>query len=78
MIATAVPLFSKVENRGLDPRPAIKTPAWGPEHKGVRVPACSPLSRPRFSILDSRFRTIVDLAVHVPADHLRAHPLNRS
>ena len=37
MIAVAVPLFSQVPERGgaQDPRPAIKAPAWGPEHKGV-------------------------------------------
>lgn len=30
-----VPSFSKIPNRGLDPRPAIKEPVWGPEQQGV-------------------------------------------
>ncbi|KAI0330109.1 LuxS/MPP-like metallohydrolase [Cubamyces sp. BRFM 1775] len=32
-----VPLFSKIANRGLDPRPAFKHDAWGPEHMGTVV-----------------------------------------
>lgn len=30
-----VPLFSKIENRGLDPRPSLKEPAWGEAEQGV-------------------------------------------
>ena len=42
-------LFSKIPHRGLDPRPAIKQPAWGPEHKGVSASprASRPLLRAR-------------------------------
>ncbi|KAI0658946.1 LuxS/MPP-like metallohydrolase [Cubamyces menziesii] len=32
-----IPLFSKIANRGLDPRPAFKNDAWGPEHMGTVV-----------------------------------------
>ncbi|KAH9896624.1 LuxS/MPP-like metallohydrolase [Cubamyces lactineus] len=32
-----VPVFSKIANRGLDPRPAFKNDAWGPEHMGTVV-----------------------------------------
>lgn len=30
-----VPLFSPIKNLGLDPRPVITTPVWGPEEQGV-------------------------------------------
>ena len=30
-----VPSFSKIVNRGLDPKPAFKEPSWGPEQQGV-------------------------------------------
>ncbi|KAK7686016.1 hypothetical protein QCA50_010827 [Cerrena zonata] len=32
-----VPLFSKIENRGLDPRPSLKEPAWGEAEQGTVV-----------------------------------------
>ncbi|KAH9941260.1 LuxS/MPP-like metallohydrolase [Epithele typhae] len=37
LAACAVPLFSKIPDRGLDPAPAITAPVWGPEHKGTLV-----------------------------------------
>lgn len=30
-----VPLFSPINNLGLDPRPVITTPIWGAEEQGV-------------------------------------------
>ena len=30
-----VPLISPIKNLGLDPRPVIATPIWGPEEQGV-------------------------------------------
>ncbi|RPD65209.1 LuxS/MPP-like metallohydrolase [Lentinus tigrinus ALCF2SS1-6] len=35
LTAMVVPSFSKIENRGLEPRPALKEPSWGPEQQGV-------------------------------------------
>ncbi|KAI0674093.1 LuxS/MPP-like metallohydrolase [Trametes maxima] len=35
LASLVVPHFSRIPNRGLDPRPAFKTDAWGPEHTGT-------------------------------------------
>ncbi|KAI0718393.1 LuxS/MPP-like metallohydrolase [Cerioporus squamosus] len=37
LTSMAVLSFSKVANRGLDPRPAVKEPSWGPEQQGVMI-----------------------------------------
>ncbi|KAI0764784.1 LuxS/MPP-like metallohydrolase [Fomes fomentarius] len=37
LTAMVVPSFSKIPNRGLDPRPAIKEPVWGPEQRGTVI-----------------------------------------
>ncbi|OSD07763.1 LuxS/MPP-like metallohydrolase [Trametes coccinea BRFM310] len=35
LTALVVPHFSKIPNRGLNPRPAVKDGVWGPEHMGT-------------------------------------------
>ncbi|CDO75620.1 hypothetical protein BN946_scf184840.g3 [Trametes cinnabarina] len=35
LISLVVPRFSKIPNRGLNPRPAFKDDVWGPEHMGT-------------------------------------------
>ncbi|KAI0646092.1 LuxS/MPP-like metallohydrolase [Trametes meyenii] len=37
LTSLVVPCFSKIPNRGLDPRPAFKTDAWGLEHTGTLI-----------------------------------------
>ncbi|TCD63052.1 hypothetical protein EIP91_006039 [Steccherinum ochraceum] len=32
-----VPLFSRIANRGLDPRPCLQQPAWGPDQMGTII-----------------------------------------
>ncbi|THH18538.1 hypothetical protein EUX98_g8939 [Antrodiella citrinella] len=37
LTSMTVPIFSRILNRGLDPRPSIKEPAWGPSEMGNLV-----------------------------------------
>ncbi|TFK91904.1 LuxS/MPP-like metallohydrolase [Polyporus arcularius HHB13444] len=37
LASMTIPSFSKIANHGLEPRPAIKEPSWGPEQQGVLI-----------------------------------------
>ncbi|KAI1798428.1 LuxS/MPP-like metallohydrolase [Ganoderma leucocontextum] len=37
LTSLVVPIFSKIENRGYEPNPAVKEPFWGPEPNGTVV-----------------------------------------